>query len=361
MQKPKSNLWFVSLEHLLQDDGVPLRPADSDILPTDYCLDAHSPFTISLESLCVFQQLDRKRNGNDLLVRSWTTYGDDPPLEIVHFFEKNMQLGVPKDNLAVEHMFSSKSYGHQSIELDIEILEVDGHSSIAEDLKAVARLLGAVFPAILPFSSLASTLYSNLKNLFRNPHDVAFSRSFKLYSSVLSSQLKQLVPLRCGAYIVFNHDVEGDRYKLRELKLEPHDSTLASVTDDYVVIKIIPQTVNSISSEDLLANQHLAISLLKKDTPIFELPPSIQAKQRILRKSFGHLKSTAKHAQMIDYLIEYKKLKKQRLVNQLAADISENIPSDTLNKLSDQTRREKYIAQKIRALYLHGHDDDQSS
>jgi hypothetical protein len=346
-----SKTWFVSLENLLQDNGAPLRPAHSEILDTDQCIAPYSPLTISLESFCIFKQLDRKINGNDLLVRSWTTYGQEPPVEIVHFFEKNMDLGIPKDNLAVEHMFTSKSYGNQSIELDVQILEVDGHSSIAQDIKAVAHLLGAVFPAILPFTSLASTLYSNLKHVFANPHDVAFSRSFKLYDEALGKQSKHLVPLRCGAYILFDQDVEGDRYKLQELKLEPIDDRVSSVSHDYIVIKIIPQIVNSLNSEVLLANQTLATSLLKNQGSTFELPPSIQAKYEAFASSFSLLKSTARHAQLVDYLLEYKKLKRLRSLREANALIDAIPPRETLN----QDERLMYLTQHIRDVFLEDH------
>ncbi len=342
-----SKTWFVSLEHLLQDNGAPLRPANAKILSTDQCIVPYSPFTVSLESFCIVRQLDRKTSGNDLLVRSWTTYGHDPPVEIAHFFQKNVKLGEPKDNLAVEHMFTSKSYGNQSIDLDVQILEVDGHSSIAQDLKAVAHVLGAVFPPILPFTSLASTLHSNLKHLFENPHDVAFSGSCKLYDEAVSRRSTHLIPLRCGAYVLFNQEVEGDRYKLRELKLEPVDTNAVSVSDDYVVIKIIPKIVNSLNSEDLLANQALAASLLKNHEQAFERPTTIQAKQAALATSFSLLKNTAKKSQFVDYLLEYKRLKRLRKIRE---DIISANPLATEERLN-QDERLMYLAQQIKDLF----------
>ncbi|MEB3211638.1 MAG: hypothetical protein VKL39_09785, partial [Leptolyngbyaceae bacterium] len=118
MLNQNNNVWFVSLENLLEDRGAPLRPAHSPRLETDQLIQDYQEFTISLESFCVSEQLDKKVDGNDLLVRTWTTYGQEPPIEIVHFFEKNVPLGAVKDNLAVEHMFASESYSGQPIELE---------------------------------------------------------------------------------------------------------------------------------------------------------------------------------------------------------------------------------------------------
>lgn len=305
-----SKTWFVSLEHLLQDGGAPLRRADSPILDTDQCVQPYSPLTISLESFCVFQQLDRKINGNDLLVRSWTSFGNEPPVEIIHFFEKNVAKGEPKDNLAVEHMFVSDSYMHQTIEIDLQILDVDGTDGLVQDIQTVAHLLGAVFPAVLPFTSVASSLYSNLKRVFKNPHDLAFSGSLKLYDKQLSRQSKQLIPLRCGAYILFNQEVQGQDYKLRELKLEARHHDSGFVFNDYMVIKVVPKVINSLNSEDLLANQRLASSLLKNDEDSFDIPSNILSKTRAVADSFTLLSHAAKKARLIDQLTEYQKLRR---------------------------------------------------
>ena len=339
-----SKTWFVSLEHLLQEGGAPLRRADSLILDTDQCVQPYSPLTISLESFCIFKQLDRRTHGNDLLVRSWTTFGEEPPVEIIHFFEKNVNKGEPKDNLAVEHMFVSDSYMHQNIEIDLQILDVDGTDSLVQDIQSVAHLLGAVFPAVLPFTSVASSLYSNLKRVFRNPHDLAFSGSIKLYDKQLSQQSKQLIPLRCGAYILFNQEVQGQKYKLRELKLEAvhHDSGF--IFDDYMVFKVVPKVINSLNSEDLLANQRLAASLLKKDDTSFDVPSNILGKNSALIDPFTLLSRAAKKARLIDHLTEYRKLKRlQRVKSNLQVSRKEELA---------QEERLMHLAQIIRDTFL---------
>ena len=90
MSNQNRNAWFVSLEHLLDDEGAPLRPIHASTVDTDRLIQDYEALTISLESFCISKQLDRRVDGNDLLVRTWTTYGDEPPIEIVHFFEKNV-------------------------------------------------------------------------------------------------------------------------------------------------------------------------------------------------------------------------------------------------------------------------------
>ncbi|MEL6222440.1 MAG: hypothetical protein AAFR31_07345 [Cyanobacteria bacterium J06627_8] len=328
MSNQNRNAWFVSLEHLLDDEGAPLRPIHASTVDTDRPIQDYEALTISLESFCISKQLDRRVDGNDLLVRTWTTYGDEPPIEIVHFFEKNVALGEARDNLAVEHMFAVESYSGQPIELDFQVLEVDGHNDVAEELQAAAHLFGAVFPTLLPFSSFTSTLYTHLKSIFKNPHDLAFSSTLRLGGLTGTLEDQTTAPLKCGAYILCDQDIDADQYVLRELKLEAIASDKAFVPS-YIVIKIVPQVIHSVNSEDLLVNQRLAASLLKNDGDRFELPDNILTKQNRFAHSFNLLEAMSKNAYLIKRIVQYKQLKSRH-----QASILESIsPRDRLNDL----------------------------
>jgi hypothetical protein len=338
MSRQKGKAWFVPLENLLDDRGASLINIDELTADSVRQIQNYEALTISLESFCVSEQFDKKVDGNDPLVRTWTTYGDEPPVEIVHFFEKNVPLGEARDNLAVEHMFATESYLGQPIELEFQILEVDGDKSIAQELKAAAYLFGAVFPALLPFSSLATTLYTHFKGLFKNPHDLAFSSTLRFQSRAASQLLDQGVPLCCGAYVLCDQPIQGNQYALRELKLEAiapaPSSNSSAMPPSYVVIKIVPQIITSLNREDLLANQKLAASLLKSDDEQFELPPNIAAKRNRLASSFHLLKNASKNAIVLKRLITYKNLK----------SLSRAAISETLSKRNALERAEKMMA-----------------
>ena len=305
-------IWFVPLKHLLQEGGAKLIPADS-IIDKDWELwvESGSPFTISLESFCIVKKLDR-RTGNDLLVRSWTTYGDSSPIEIVHFFKKNVAIGEIKENLAVEHIFASQNYDDKPLRLDLQILEVEGNSKIVEDIKTVSNILGAAFPAVTPFLGTGSNLlFGFLQEALnaKNPHDLAFEASLLLQGKPVSER----IPFRCGAYILFMNKIEGNKYKLRDFKLEL-DNGSTSPELDYIVIKVIPRIINSYNTEDLLVNQRLAADLLQVDQTQVDATNTVIPKnvRRVIERVevLKNLHSTIKQATLFDALDKYRKLKK---------------------------------------------------
>lgn len=305
MNKSKK-IWFVPLSHLLQEGGATLIPAESPIQKgRDQCVENGSPFTISLESYCIFKKLDRQ-TGNDLLVRSWTTYGDDYPVEIVHSFEKNVKPGAIKENLVVEHIFASQNYDNKPVTVELQILEIEGQSEITDNIKAVSGVLGAVFPAVIPFMGklavepLLNLLQGVLKN--KNPDDLAFQGVLKF------QETSSAIPLRCGAYVLFMN-AQGERqYKLRDFKLEPASSNVLQ-EQDYIVIKVVPRIVHSFNTEMLLANQRLAAELLQKDidNTMSENIKAVISKVKPLRD----LQHTIKHAILFDSLKEYRTLREK--------------------------------------------------
>ncbi len=336
-----SKYWFVPLDHLLQDGGAHLRQADLPITDMEQQIQRGSPFTISLETFHITKKLDRKAGGNDLLVRSWTTYGDNPPVEIVHFFKKNVGENFVGENLAVEHMFAAQSYGDETVSINLEILDVDGNVSIEQELKTVASFLGAVFPAILPFTSIATSLYTNLNSLFKNPNDLAFLGVLNLYSGNSHRLDAPTIPFRCGAYLILEDEIEGSMYKLRDFRLEPAVANQNSTVLDYVVIKIVPKIINSLNTEDLLINQRLASSLLQeREQPELLLPKSIHKRAQTVFDSIKTLQRISQKAKLFDELAEYHKL---RTIQAAEADLHEHLK----NQL-DREERLQQIASNLR-------------
>jgi hypothetical protein len=84
MTLEKSKYWFVPLAEIQNDGGSELRPARDKVLEGDRLVQEGEAFTISLESFYVKEKLED--NGNDLLVRSWLKYGNEPTAERIHFF-----------------------------------------------------------------------------------------------------------------------------------------------------------------------------------------------------------------------------------------------------------------------------------
>lgn len=200
----KSKYWFVSIEEFQKTEGAKLRVANSELLKTNQLVETGSPLTISLESSFVKSNHDEGKSGNDLLVRSWIKYGNEPRIETVNFFEKDIPNGFVGENLSVEHIFSTRDYEEENrVLLEVEITEIDkgldADKNISDDLKEVANSFGAVFTVIFAFVSTASRLLGNLEKLFSRSSEnkQIFHSSLDIYGKEGGGE----APLRCGAYI----------------------------------------------------------------------------------------------------------------------------------------------------------------
>lgn len=315
-----SQHWFVPLAQLRQSGGAELIPwddpvnAQSDLSSGqeqghETYVEPGSPFTLSLESFCINETLDR-RSGNDLLVRSWTMYGNAPPVEMVHCFERNAKVGQVIDNLAIEHMFALEAFDPSlSLSVYVQILEVDGHHSLEDDLLNVAQSLGGVFPTLLPFTTVSIPLYKRLRSMFAK-HDRtvdAFTGTVQ-WSGVQDDGAASPMGLRAGAYVICLEPIVGTTYRLQGLTLIPTQEN-SPASPSYVVIKVVPQLVQSYNPEDLRVNQNLAAALLnpthgselKAPEFIHTLNQNVQA--------FSHLQAAAQKAMLLDDLVEYRTLR----------------------------------------------------
>ncbi len=269
MTLEKSKYWFVPLAEIQNDSGSELRPARSQVIEGDRLVKEGEAFTISLESFYVKENHDRDTSGNDLLVRSWLKYGNEPTAERIHFFQKDVPNEFIGENLAAEHIFSKQDHIEANrLLITLEIMEIDKglrtNQSISDTIATVSGTFGAVFPAILPFTGIASNLSNLLYKLssLSDKNTEVFRTSLDLYG-----QDSFETPLRYGAYIFFNQDVQAVMYKLLDLKLKPVSQQLAGQNPlhDYVVIKIVPGIIHSGDSSELLVNQHLAAVLSQLD------------------------------------------------------------------------------------------------
>jgi hypothetical protein len=317
MPLSQSKYWFVPRKNLFvprgltEYDGASLRRADSPVDPTiDQLVQTGNPFTILLKSFYVIE--DRDKGDNDLLVRSWTKYGSDPHIEIVHFFKKDVPSPYfCKHDLVAEHMFALPDYQDENLVwIRLQILEVDGSkvsalSHIFEDeFQDLVDALGAIFPGTLPFIGAIATpaleLFHSLRELVRNKNDLIFESSLDLCSEDSGE-----TPFRYGVYVFFQQPTEGHQFRLSEYKVIPAAEHPQAQPPQYMVIEVVPEVMNSFKGEDILLNQNLAAGLVLSDTSNGQ--HSSQQDKR-----FQYLQALAKKASRLDDLAEYRRLKQQQ-------------------------------------------------
>jgi len=323
--------WFVPLSQLRQPGGAELLPVpqvgdrephDTDITagPSNTVssapIEAGSPFTVSLESFCIGEEWDR-RSGNDLLARSWTLYGNQPPMEMVHCFKRNVALSEVVENLAIEHMFAAARFDPaQTLSLHLQILEVDGQNTIESDILTVARALGGVFPALLPFTGVAIPLYKRLKTIFDQKRtEEAFASTIHFASPDVAQESSDSsadsapnpIAFHSGAYVLCRHPIDREVYRLQDFRLVP--VAQESSPPSYAVLKVVPQQVRSHNPDDLLVNQQLAAALVNPThSHELEVPESIQTIRQHI-SSLDHLQQAVWKAALLHDLQAYQRLR----------------------------------------------------
>lgn len=274
------NCWFVPWDELSNLDDVSnpdygkLRKVDSEFSAEDRFLEPGNPFTVSLESFCVQEARD-KSGTNDLLVRSFVRYGDEPKTETINFFGTGLEPGAFRDNLEYEHIFSRRDFSKSDrLWLLLEILEVDKGLepvSIGDGLSKMRGKFGAIFPALIPFATVAGVAMDALSGLQKlrkatSQNESVLSSQIDLYAKAVSGGD---APLRCGAYIFFNEELQGVQYQLGsgfKLKRAAIKDKNVPIRHDYAVVKIAPGFIDSgRDPEEILKNQTLAKVLSQED------------------------------------------------------------------------------------------------
>lgn len=305
MTVEKSQYWYVPLSDIQNESGAGLRLASSKVLESDRLVKEGEAFTISLESFYIKTNYETDDSGNDLLVRSWLKYGNEPTAERIHFFQKDIPDELVIDNLPAEHIYSKQDHSEKNrLLLTLEITEINrglkAGKSIGKTISSVASSFGAVFPAILPFAGVGSDIINFIEKI-----SSAGDENLQVFFGALDlyPQASFESPLRYGAYIFFDEEIVANPYKLIDFKLRLNPNAESSTTDsipDYMVIKIIPGIVHSGDSSELLLNQQIAsvLSNLEEDD---------EGKQREHFKFLQETIQFASNMQDLDYFYRLKR------------------------------------------------------
>ena len=305
MTLDKSQYWYVPLSDIQDESGADLRPARSKVLPGDRLVGEGEAFTITLESFYIQTNYEDDGSGNDLLVRSWLKYGNEPTAERIHFFQKDIPDNLVIDNLPAEHIYSRQDHSEKNrLLLTLEIIEINrglkAEGAIGNTIASVASSFGAVFPAILPFAGVGSDIVNFLEKI-----SSADDENLQVFFGALDlyPQASFESPLRYGAYVFFDEEITANPYKLIDFKLRSNPNTENSAINsipDYIVIKIIPGIIHSGDSIELLLNQQIASVLSNFDD-------DDESKQREHFKFLQETMQFASNMQDLDYFYRLKR------------------------------------------------------
>lgn len=202
-------------------------------------------FTISLRSCVVSRSYDRNTR-NDLLISTRSSLGERPPLERVHFWEKDIRAGEVIEYPFSENVLLCEDYnGKDKVWLEWNVIEVDTddgeREAIRDTLIHLASMLGAAFPVMVPYTATASLVIKTIEKILdRFEKDVFVIKTpFALYPTE-NQPLNNRPPLQTGLYVVFDRDVYGQGYKLDDQN-RVWTSDNNPPKESYVVFDIYPQ------------------------------------------------------------------------------------------------------------------------
>jgi len=190
------------------------------LYPESKPIEAAQPFTVSMVSVVVAEDLDGfLRGNNDILVLTKTSLGEQPFVERIHFYQDEVPKGQPIRNMLADNMYVADDYsGSDRFWLELNVLEIDtdtGERKAAMNaFRSLAATAGAVFPAIVPYAFSASAVAGVINKLVsvleKDTHVVKVP--FSLYPG---NPRPGKAPFQVGTYVAFAHPQDPSRFTLQ--------------------------------------------------------------------------------------------------------------------------------------------------
>lgn len=200
-------------------------PPNSTDLESRYQLSQNSQvvkpaqqLTVSLVSAMVTKDLDGFLRGkNDLMIVTKSALGERPKVDRIHYFESEIPARRVLKDFYSDTVFISDDYTGERLWMEMNIVEVDTNAGDRKDaigaFTALATTAGAVFPAIIPYAMVSSSVLRVTERLvaaLEKDLDVV-KVPIALYSGTPSPGRGLL---QVGTYVAFATEIDGSRYCL---------------------------------------------------------------------------------------------------------------------------------------------------
>lgn len=187
------------------------------------------PITVRLRGVMVREDYDWLfRGGNDLMIVTKFQIGDEPPVERLHFMQKDTDLGW-HDDFFNDVVFSTRDFTGDRLTLQLRVYDVD---SVDEELigsvQKLAEQVAGLFPQLAPYLGAVDFAVSSFVELVDNIDD---------HDRILNDQVTLEVPregrggqkhLKPGYVVCANAPMEsgctlGNDLQIREPNGNPHE------------------------------------------------------------------------------------------------------------------------------------------
>ena len=174
------------------------------------------PITAFLTFLTVNEDLDGIFRGeNDVFVMSTSYMGNNPPVERVHLYKREVPDSTPIHQFPFKTVFASEDYdGKSALNITLRVLDIDINNQTQDEIVSALNNLvgsaGAVFPAVAPYTFAANTLigiFSKLYSLIVS-NDIALEASVSLLPNPTIGEAH----LYEGTYVIFKEPINASGF-----------------------------------------------------------------------------------------------------------------------------------------------------
>jgi hypothetical protein len=189
-----------------------------DVQPYAKQIVAAQPFTVSLQSVVVAEELDGwPRGDNDLLLTTSAALGESPRVQRIHFYGDDIKPKTVLKDFYAPTMFVSEDYsGTERLWLELKILEIDTDTGerkvLTNAFSKLAAGAGTVFPVAMPYAALASGIVTAVEKLISalEKNVAAIDCPVTLYPPDRPDAGR---PLQTGRFVVFASETDGSKYQ----------------------------------------------------------------------------------------------------------------------------------------------------
>ncbi len=217
----KDQIWYAPFQNNGNRNLKSAYEIDAD--PTN-ALELGKPFTVSLDRVFVSQFhlnfIQQKLHIRpDLAIISRSAMGSSAPIERVHDLIKKVDTSKPfvaTDLISDDIYLCDDFTGDQHLYVELGVINIDTgkeYESTLEFFRGVADKAGSVFPAVLPYVSLADGLVNTMEKLIEGAGPVKVN---EIVSQLLLKppQEHDAKIMQCGRFVVFNEDIDASSYEL---------------------------------------------------------------------------------------------------------------------------------------------------
>lgn len=212
------------------------------------------PFSVTSVTTVVAHDLDGILRGkNDILILTKSSLGQQPLVDRIHFFEKEVEKGEPIQNLFANSVYVCDDYnGDDRLWLELNVLEIDSDTgerkAAANSFHSLASTAGAVFPVALPYAMAASTgvkLVEKLVSAFEKDTEVV-----RIPISFYPGEPRRgYAPFQEGTYVAFAGPQQPDPFVLSEDGKLTSDRDISEISytvfDIYEDIRVSPEFIRN--------------------------------------------------------------------------------------------------------------------